>query len=62
MTPRPGRIDYFQRSQRFTRRRLLEKVWGLNDVKMNYLRMFVLSIRRKLRARPAHRAAKQFVF
>jgi two-component system, OmpR family, KDP operon response regulator KdpE len=37
-----------------TQRQLLEKVWGLNDVKTNYVRVFMVSIRRKLEPDPAH--------
>jgi two-component system, OmpR family, KDP operon response regulator KdpE len=42
----PGRL--------ITQRQLLEKVWGLTDVKTNYVRVFMVSIRRKLEPDPAH--------
>jgi two-component system KDP operon response regulator KdpE len=42
----PGRL--------ITQRQLLEKVWGLSDVKTNYVRVFMVSIRRKLEPDPAH--------
>jgi two-component system, OmpR family, KDP operon response regulator KdpE len=37
-----------------TQRQLLEDVWGLRDVKSNYVRNFMVSIRRKLEPDPAH--------
>ena len=37
-----------------TQRQLLEDVWGLRDVKTNYVRSFMVSIRRKLEPDPAH--------
>jgi DNA-binding response OmpR family regulator len=37
-----------------TQRQLLEEVWGLRDVKTNYLRVFMVAIRRKLEPDPAH--------
>ena len=37
-----------------TQRQLLEQVWGLSDVKTNYVRVFMVSIRRKLEPDPAH--------
>jgi two-component system KDP operon response regulator KdpE len=36
-----------------TQRQLLEEVWGLRDVKTNYLRVFMVAIRRKLEPDPA---------
>ena len=42
----PGRL--------ITQRQLLEQVWGLSDVKTNYVRVFMVSIRRKLEPDPAH--------
>jgi two-component system, OmpR family, KDP operon response regulator KdpE len=41
----PGRL--------ITQRELLDKVWGLTDVKTNYVRVFMVSIRRKLEPDPA---------
>ena len=35
-------------------RELLDHVWGLKDVKTNYLRVFMVAIRRKLEPDPAH--------
>ena len=37
-----------------TQKQLLEQVWGLADVKTNYVRVFMVSIRRKLEPDPAH--------
>jgi len=37
-----------------TQRQLLEQVWGLSDVKTNYVRVFMVSIRKKLEPDPAH--------
>jgi two-component system, OmpR family, KDP operon response regulator KdpE len=37
-----------------TQRQLLEEVWGLRDVKTNYVRVFMVAIRRKLEPDPAH--------
>jgi two-component system KDP operon response regulator KdpE len=37
-----------------TQRQLLEEVWGLSDVKTNYVRVFMVSIRRKLEPDPSH--------
>jgi len=37
-----------------TQRQLLEKVWGLRDTKTNYVRVFLVTIRRKLEPDPAH--------
>jgi two-component system, OmpR family, KDP operon response regulator KdpE len=37
-----------------TQRQLLEHVWGLSDVKTNYVRVFMVAIRRKLEPDPAH--------
>ncbi len=37
-----------------TQRKLLEDVWGLTDVKTNYVRVFMVSIRKKLEPDPAH--------
>ena len=37
-----------------TQRELLDHVWGLKDVKTNYLRVFMVAIRRKLEPDPAH--------
>jgi two-component system KDP operon response regulator KdpE len=36
-----------------TQRQLLEDVWGLRDVKTNYVRVFMVAIRRKLEPDPA---------
>lgn len=36
-----------------TQRQLLEQVWGLSDVKTNYVRVFMVAIRRKLEPDPA---------
>lgn len=33
---------------------LLEQVWGLRDAKTNYVRVFMVAIRRKLEPDPAH--------
>jgi two-component system KDP operon response regulator KdpE len=35
-----------------TQRQLLEQIWGLRDVKTNYLRVFMVAIRRKLEPDP----------
>lgn len=37
-----------------TQRQLLEKVWGLRNTKTNYVRVFLVTIRRKLEPDPAH--------
>jgi two-component system KDP operon response regulator KdpE len=37
-----------------TQRHLLEAVWGLQDVKTNYVRVFMVAIRRKLEPDPSH--------
>jgi len=37
-----------------TQRQLLEQVWGLSDVKTNYVRVFMVSIRKKLEPDPTH--------
>ena len=37
-----------------TQRQLLEDVWGLTDFKTNYVRVFMVAIRRKLEPDPAH--------
>jgi two-component system, OmpR family, KDP operon response regulator KdpE len=37
-----------------TQRQLLEQVWGLSDVKSNYVRVFMVAIRKKLEPDPAH--------
>jgi two-component system KDP operon response regulator KdpE len=42
----PGRL--------VTQRELLKQVWGLSDTKTNYLRVFMVAIRRKLEPDPAH--------
>jgi two-component system KDP operon response regulator KdpE len=42
----PGRL--------ITQHQLLEEVWGLKDTKTNYLRVFMVAIRRKLEPDPAH--------
>jgi two-component system KDP operon response regulator KdpE len=42
----PGRL--------VTQRQLLEQVWGLKDMKTNYVRVFMVAIRRKLEPDPAH--------
>jgi two-component system KDP operon response regulator KdpE len=42
----PGRL--------ITQRELLERVWGLRDTKTNYVRVFMVAIRRKLEPEPAH--------
>ena len=36
-----------------TQRQLLEEVWGLRDTKTNYLRVFMVAIRRKLEPDPS---------
>ena len=36
-----------------TQLQLLEQVWGLHDTKSNYVRNFMVSIRRKLEPDPA---------
>lgn len=38
----------------FTQRQLLSQVWGLHDAKSNLLRVFMVSIRRKLEPEPSH--------
>jgi two-component system KDP operon response regulator KdpE len=42
----PGRL--------VTQRYMLEQVWGLQDVKTNYVRVFMVAIRKKLEPDPAH--------
>jgi two-component system KDP operon response regulator KdpE len=42
----PGRL--------LTQSYLLEQVWGLHDTRTNYLRVFLVPIRRKLEPDPAH--------
>ena len=42
----PGRL--------ITQRQLLEQVWGLADTKTNYVRVFMVAIRKKLEPDPAH--------
>jgi two-component system KDP operon response regulator KdpE len=42
----PGRL--------VTQRQLLEQVWGLKDAKTSYVRVFLVTIRRKLEPEPAH--------
>ena len=42
----PGRL--------ITQRQLLEQVWGLRNTKTNYVRVFLVTIRRKLEPDPAH--------
>jgi two-component system, OmpR family, KDP operon response regulator KdpE len=37
-----------------TQKQLLEDVWGLRDVKTNYVRVFMVAIRRKLEPDPTH--------
>jgi two-component system KDP operon response regulator KdpE len=37
-----------------TQRYLLEHVWGLTDTKTNYVRVFMVAIRKKLEPDPAH--------
>jgi two-component system KDP operon response regulator KdpE len=37
-----------------TQRQLLEEVWGLRNTKTNYVRVFLVTIRRKLEPDPAH--------
>jgi two-component system KDP operon response regulator KdpE len=37
-----------------TQRQMLEQLWGLKDSKSNYLRVFMVAIRRKLKPDPAH--------
>jgi two-component system KDP operon response regulator KdpE len=37
-----------------TQRQLLEQVWGLADAKTNYVRVFMVAIRKKLEPDPAH--------
>ena len=37
-----------------TQRQLLEEVWGLADIKTNYVRVFMVAIRRKLEPDPSH--------
>ena len=37
-----------------TQRQLLEQVWGLHNTKTNYVRVFLVTIRRKLEPDPAH--------
>jgi two-component system KDP operon response regulator KdpE len=42
----PGRL--------VTQRQLLEQVWGVTDIKTNYVRVLMVAIRRKLEPDPAH--------
>jgi two-component system KDP operon response regulator KdpE len=42
----PGRL--------ISQQELIEKVWGLSGVKTNYVRVFMVTIRRKLEPDPAH--------
>jgi two-component system, OmpR family, KDP operon response regulator KdpE len=42
----PGRL--------ITHRQLLSEIWGLQDVANNYIRVFLVTIRRKLEPDPAH--------
>jgi two-component system KDP operon response regulator KdpE len=42
----PGRL--------ITQRQLLAEVWGLKDAKTNYVRVFLVALRRKLEPDPAH--------
>jgi two-component system KDP operon response regulator KdpE len=42
----PGRL--------VTQRQLLEQVWGLEDTKTNYIRVFMVAIRKKLEPDPSH--------
>ena len=42
----PGRL--------ITQKQLLEEVWGLKDAKTNYVRVFLVALRRKLEPDPAH--------
>ena len=37
-----------------TQRQLLQDVWGLKDAKTNYVRVFLVALRRKLEPDPAH--------
>ncbi|HET7487085.1 MAG TPA: response regulator [Acidimicrobiales bacterium] len=37
-----------------TQRQLLEQVWGMEDSKTNYVRVFMVAIRRKLEPDPSH--------
>ena len=37
-----------------TQRQMLEQVWGLEDTKTNYVRVFMVAIRKKLEPDPAH--------
>jgi two-component system, OmpR family, KDP operon response regulator KdpE len=37
-----------------TQRHLLEQVWGITDTKTNYVRVFMVAIRKKLEPDPAH--------
>ena len=37
-----------------TQRQMLEQVWGLEDIKTNYVRVFMVAIRKKLEPDPAH--------
>ena len=37
-----------------TQRQLLEEVWGIRDTRTNYLRVFMVAIRRKLEPDPSH--------
>jgi two-component system KDP operon response regulator KdpE len=42
----PGRL--------ITHRHLLEQVWGLSDIKTNYVRVLMVAVRRKLEPDPSH--------
>lgn len=33
---------------------MLEKVWGISDLKSNYIRVYMVSIRKKLEPDPSH--------
>ncbi len=35
-------------------RQLMEEVWGLKDTKTNYVRVFMVALRRKLEPDPSH--------
>jgi two-component system KDP operon response regulator KdpE len=37
-----------------TQRQMLEQVWGLHDTKTNYVRVFMVAIRKKLEPDPSH--------
>jgi len=42
----PGRL--------VTQRQLLEQVWGMSDIKTNYVRVLMVAVRRKLEPDPSH--------